>query len=170
MDDLVGSLLLTDLERAFTGQKDLADRAVAQLSDQDVFRALDEESNSVAVIMKHVGGNLRSRWTNFLTTDGEKPDRNRDGEFEISAASRIEITKLWDLGFLTLSMTLESLVPKDLSRTVHIRGEPLSALEALNRSLAHTAQHVGQIILLAKHWRGPQWQTLSIPRARRSSH
>lgn len=169
MDDLVGSLLLTDMKRAFTAQKDLADRAVAQLSDQDVFRALDDESNSIAVIMKHVGGNLRSRWTDFLTTDGEKPDRDRDGEFEVAAPSRIEITKLWDLGFLTLSMTLETLQPEDLKRTVHIRGEPLSAVQALNRSLAHTAQHVGQIILLAKHWRGAQWQTLSIARTRRDA-
>lgn len=167
MDERIGSLLLTDMRRAFAAQKDLADRAVAQLPDDHVFRTLDADANSIAVIMKHVGGNLRSRWTDFLSTDGEKPDRNRDAEFEIDKPSRAEIERIWEAGFATLYQTLESLRPADLLATVHIRGEPLTVVEALDRSLAHTAQHVGQVILLAKHWRAGEWQTLSIPRARK---
>lgn len=167
MDERIGSLLLTDMRRAFAAQKDLADRAVAQLPDDDVFRTLDAEANSIAVIMKHVGGNLRSRWTDFLTTDGEKPDRNRDGEFEIDKASRLDIEQVWEAGFAALYRALDSLQPADLLATVHIRGEPLSVVQALNRSLGHTAQHVGQVILLAKHWRAGAWQTLSIPRVRK---
>lgn len=164
MDERIATLLLADMPRAFASQKDLADRAVAQLSDDDLFRVLDDESNSVAVIMKHVGGNLRSRWTDFLTTDGEKPDRNRDGEFEVATPSRAEIERVWEQGFETLFATLQSLRPVDLAATVHIRGEALPVIQALSRSLAHTAQHAGQIILLAKHWRGADWQTISIPR------
>ena len=167
MDSTVGSLLLSDVLREFGNQRKLAERALDQLNDEDFFRALGEDENSIAVIVKHVGGNLRSRWTDFLTTDGEKPDRNRDGEFEPTETSRAAVMEIWSTGFGALEATLQTLGPADLNATVQIRGEPHSVIQALNRSLAHTAQHAGQIILLAKHWRGAEWQTITIPRARK---
>ena len=163
----IPALLLTDVLREFTNQRHLAERAMQQMDDEEFFRALGDEENSVAIIAKHVGGNLRSRWTDFLTTDGEKPGRDRDGEFETQAESRQTIMKVWEQGFGALENTLRSLTPSDLTATIKIRGEELSAVRALNRSLAHTAQHVGQIILLAKHLRGSEWRTLSIPRTRK---
>lgn len=168
MDEL-GTLLLTDALREFGNQRKFAERAMAQLDDTDFFRALGDEENSIAIIVKHVGGNLRSRWTDFLTADGEKPDRNRDGEFEPAEVEREAIMQIWQRGFAALEAALTSMKPADLLATVHIRGEPLSAIQALNRSLAHTSQHTGQIILLAKHWRGAEWQTISMPRARKQS-
>jgi hypothetical protein len=169
MDSRSGSLQLSDALREFNNQRKLAERALAQLADDEFFRSLGDDENSIAIIVKHVGGNLRSRWTDFLTTDGEKPDRNRDGEFEPDASSRDDVMQIWSNGFAALEATLQSLEPDDLLATVRIRGEPLTAVQALHRSLAHTAQHVGQIILLARHWRGPQWQTISMPRARKQS-
>jgi hypothetical protein len=157
--------LLADCRREFANQRDLAERAIAQLADAEFFRTLDPEANSVATIVKHIGGNLRSRWTDFLTTDGEKPDRNRDGEFVTNAETRAAITRLWESGWAALDASLQALEPPDLLASVRIRGQPMTVIQAINRSLAHTAQHVGQIILLAKHLRAAGWKTLSIPRA-----
>lgn len=168
MNEELGRLMLTDIVREYANQRGLAERAVAQLSDEEVFRALDGESNSVAVLMKHVGGNLRSRWTDFLTADGEKADRNRDGEFEAGGETRDVVMTIWNRGFATLEASLQSLQPADLQKSITIRGESLPVVQALHRNLAHTSQHCGQIILLAKHWRGADWKTLSIPRKRQS--
>jgi hypothetical protein len=165
--DGLPSLLLSDMLREFANQRQLAERAMQQIDDDHFFHALGAEENSIAIIAKHVGGNLRSRWTDFLTTDGEKPDRDRDGEFETQAESRQAIMDVWERGFEALENTLLALTPADLLATVKIRGEELSAVRALNRSLAHTAQHVGQIIMLAKHLRGAEWQTISMPRTRK---
>ena len=149
---------------AFEANKRLADRAVAQVPDEKLHVPLDEHTNSIAVIMKHVAGNLISRWTDFLTTDGEKPGRNRDGEFVDTFASRAELLEFWEQGWACLFGTLRSLRPEDLSKTVLIRGEPHSVPLALQRSLGHTCYHIGQIVQLARHHAGPHWTTLTIPR------
>jgi uncharacterized damage-inducible protein DinB len=148
----------------------LAERAVAQISDEALHQSLDAETNSIAVIMQHVAGNLRSRWTDFLTTDGEKVDRNRDEEFTDRGASRAELLARWDAGWQALIASLEALTPADITRTVLIRGEPHSVPLAVERSLAHTCYHVGQIVLLARHWAGANWQTLTIPRGGSTAH
>jgi hypothetical protein len=166
MSDQIGSLMLGDTRREFANQRTLADRAIAQLTSAELFQALDDETNSVAVIMKHIGGNLRSRWTDFLTTDGEKPDRNRDGEFVSTAETAESIASTWREGWATLDASLTALRAEVLLANVRIRGETVPVVQALNRSLAHTAQHVGQIILVARHLRGASWQTLSIPRGK----
>ena len=153
-----------DALEAFRNYKKLAERALKQVSDEEYFKALDAESNSLAVIVKHVGGNLRSRWTDFLTTDGEKADRNRDGEFVAETDTRETLDALWETGWNALFGTLESLRAADFGKTVKIRGEDFSVVKALNRSLAHTAYHVGQITFLAKHFRVKDWKTLSVPR------
>ena len=128
-------------------------------------------ANSIAILVKHVGGNLRSRFTDFLTTDGEKPTRNRDDEFEMPVqASRAEILGWWESGWSATLATLDALTEADLDRTIHIRGEAFLVVEALNRSITHTAYHVGQIVLMAKHLAGPHWATLSIPKGRSSEH
>ncbi len=137
---------------------------MAQISDEQFFQTIDEESNPVAAIVKHIGGNLRSRWTEFLTSDGEKPDRYRDTEFEPENDTRSNLDQLWETGWSTLFATLDSLRPDDLGKVVRIRGEDHTVVKALNRSLAHTASHVGQIVFLAKHLRAGEWETLSIPR------
>jgi len=155
---------LDEARRALRGHKRLADAAIAQLRDHQLFTQPDPESNSVAVLMKHLGGNLRSRCTDFLTTDGEKPGRHRDREFEVAGDSRAQLTQLWEDGWRTAFDTIASLRPSDLARTVTIRGEPLTALQAVHRIVAHAVYHVGQIIFLSKHLRGPEWQNLSIPR------
>ena len=161
-----GTAVLADLTEYFAKQKELADRALAQIDDASFFAALDRESNSIAVIVKHVAGNLRSRFTDFLTTDGEKPDRNRDAEFELGRVeARAELMAKWERGWGILFDTLRTLSSDDLARTVTVRGEGATVLQALLRALAHLAQHVGQIILLAKHFAGARWKTLSIPRA-----
>ena len=158
--DVLAEALLT-----FRRQKELAERALAQVSDDDFFRTIDAEANSIAVLVKHIGGNLRSRWSDFLTTDGEKPTRDRDGEFVVDvAAERAAIMSVWDGGWRTLSDTFAQLRPGDLAATVTIRGEAMTAVAAIHRGLAHISQHVGQIVLLAKHYRSAEWQTLSIPR------
>jgi hypothetical protein len=145
--------------------KALAEGGIGQLSDEEFFRTIDPESNSVAIVMRHVGGNLRSRFTDFLTTDGEKPDRHRDGEFEAPKdASRGEVTAAWDAGFQCFEAAVRQLTPADLMREITIRGEAHTVIQALHRALTHLAYHVGQIVLLAKHLRGPNWRTLSIPR------
>lgn len=143
----------------------LAEGAVAQVSDEDLFRLIDSESNTIAIVMRHIAGNLRSRFTDFLSLDGEKPDRNRDGEFEVPpGTTRETVLGDWNLGFSRLESALAELKPADLMRDVHIRGERMTAMEALHRALAHVSMHVGQIVMLAKHMRGSNWRTLSIPR------
>jgi len=144
-----------------------ADKALAQTTDESFFATLDPEANSIALIMKHVAGNMRSRWTDFLTTDGEKPDRHRDAEFETTATdSRASIMALWEDGWSRVFGAITPLSPTDLSKTVHVRGEAHSVLEAINRQMTHYAAHIGQMVLLAKHYAGPDWQTLSIPRGK----
>lgn len=144
-----------------------ADRAIAQIAESDLFAVLDPESNSIAITMKHLAGNMRSRWTDFLTTDGEKPDRQRDAEFILEEGDTQEaLLARWEAGWQCVFEALAPLTPEDLSRTVFIRGEPHSVLEAINRQLTHYAYHVGQIVLLAKHYAGESWQTLSMPRGK----
>jgi len=151
----------------FRGLKSLADRAVAQVSDVELFVTLDEESNSVAAIMKHISGNQRSRWTDFLTSDGEKPDRNRDTEFEVqSAETRDSVMRRWEQGWDCLFQALEPLRADDLRRTVTIRGQPYTVVQAIDRQLTHYGAHVGQIVFLAKHLRSREWKSLSIPRGK----
>jgi hypothetical protein len=163
----LGTIVLEDVALTFRRQRELSERALAQVSDDDFFRTIDAESNSVAVLVKHIGGNLLSRWTDFLTTDGEKPTRDRDGEFIVEgSADRAAIMELWDAGWAALFQTLAQLTVADLGATVVIRRESMSAMSALNRALAHISQHVGQIVLLAKHYRSSEWKTLSIPRGR----
>src|SRR6516165_9663275 len=149
---------------AFEANKRLADRAVEQVSDHKLHTALDVNTNSIAVIMKHVAGNLLSRWTDFLTTDGEKPWRNRDDEFVDTFRSREEILEYWERGWACLLKTLKSLKMDDLEKTVMIRGEPHSVPLALERSLGHTCYHVGQIVQVARIHVGDRWNTLTIPR------
>jgi hypothetical protein len=160
----LASEFLTDILSTFLAQKQTAEKAIAQLEPDDLFSAAGVEDNSMAVLMKHVGGNLRSRWTRPFDTDGEKADRNRDGEFIAEQDTADSIRTVWDQGWGILEQTLSALRPIDVKRTVRIRGEQIQLVSALHRSLAHTAQHVGQIVLLAKHQRGGDWQTLSIPR------
>jgi Protein of unknown function (DUF1572) len=159
------ALYIDEAFRSLRGHKRLADGAIAQLSDEQFFAAPDPESNSVAIIMKHLAGNMRSRFTDFLVSDGEKPGRNRDSEFVMdNDASREEALRAWEQGWQLVFETLNSLQPEDLERTVTIRGEPHSVLQAINRHVAHCAYHVGQIAFLAKRWKGPEWKTLSVPR------
>jgi hypothetical protein len=147
--------------------KDQADKAVAQVDDQQLFAALDAEANSIAVLMKHIAGNMRSRWTDFLTTDGEKPDRDRDREFvDEPDTTRAAILARWEDSWSLLFHSLSSLTGDDLGRTVSVRGEPHSVVQAINRQMTHYAAHVGQIVFLAKHHAGRNWQTLSIPKGK----
>lgn len=147
--------------------KSQAEKAIAQIDDGQLLEVLDPESNSIGIIMRHMAGNMRSRWTDFLTSDGEKPDRNRDEEFVMPATiTRAQLLACWEDGWTRTLDAISSLRPEDLSRTVAIRGEPHTVLEAINRQVAHHASHVGQIVLLAKHYAGPRWQTLSIPRGK----
>jgi hypothetical protein len=157
---------LEDSLVVFRNYKKLAERAMEQLTDQQLFIAIDEEANSIAIIVKHLAGNMRSRWTDFLTTDGEKPDRNRDSEFIDPPATRTALMEVWENGWSHVFRALEPLSDADLSRTVTIRGEPHSVMQAINRQIAHYAHHVGQIVLLAKHFAHDRWQSLSIPRNR----
>ena len=159
---------LDDSLQVFRQYKMLAERAMSQVSDEQLFAALDGEMNSIAIIVKHMVGNMRSRWTDFLTSDGEKPDRNRDSEFEDPAATRDALMRQWEAGWACVFGALEPLADDDLGRTVTIRGEPHSVMQAINRQVAHYAQHIGQIILLAKHFAAGQWQSLTIPKKRPS--
>jgi hypothetical protein len=166
-DDSFRAAHLTDIGRTFRNYKTLGERAMAQVSDGDLHALVDPEANSIAVIVKHLSGNFTSRFTDFLTTDGEKPDRDRDREFEMNGrASRAEILQWWESGWTAVLSAVETLTPDDLARTVHIRGEAFLAVEAINRSITHAAYHVGQIVLLAKHFSGPEWRSLSIPKGR----
>lgn len=155
---------LSETIGGFRSYKTLAERAIEQVSDEEFFKTIDAESNSLAAICKHVGGNLRSRWTNFLTTDGEKTDRNRDSEFVTGGDTRHSVMQLWESGFQILFDTLESLRAEDLGKTVQIRGEDYTVVKAINRAAMHTASHIGQIQFLAKHLRAADWKTLSIPK------
>ncbi len=158
---------LEDAVRQLKKLKAQADKALEQTTDEHLFATLDPEANSIAIIMKHMAGNMRSRWTDFLTTDGEKPDRERDTEFELAPAeTRERIFALWEDGWARTLGAVSSLTAADLSKTVHVRGEPHSVIEAINRQTTHYAAHVGQIVLLAKHCAGAAWQTLSIPRGK----
>jgi hypothetical protein len=150
----------------FRYYKRLAERAIEQVSDEQLFTAIDSEANSIAVIVKHMAGNMRSRWTDFLTTDGEKPNRDRDSEFVEPPATRKELMASWEAGWNCLFTAIEPLTGADLGSTVTIRGEAHSVMQAINRQLAHYPHHVGQIVLLAKHFAGENWQSLSVPRNR----
>jgi hypothetical protein len=156
---------LADLRARFLEYRQLAERALERLGDEDFFRSLDWESNSPALLVKHVAGNLRSRFTDFLTTDGDKPDRRRDLEFQREPDdTRESLMAAWQAAWARLGEALDSLGEDDLARQVTIRGEPYSVGNALHRSLAHTAYHVGQLVLLAKHYAAGSWSSLSIPR------
>ena len=158
---------LESARAGFRGIKRHADQALAQVGEKEFFAQLDTESNSIALIVKHLAGNLRSRWTDFLTTDGEKPWRERDREFVVEAGDTKEsLLRRWEEGWRCVFRAMEALQPEDLERTVMIRGEADTVLGATQRALLHAAGHVGQIVLLAKHLAGPQWWTLSIPRGK----
>lgn len=161
----IGAIYLDEAFRSLRGMKRQADAAMAQLSDEQFFAAPDAESNSVAIVVRHMAGNMRSRFTDLLTTDGEKPDRNRDQEFIMPAnATRSQILELWEKYWQLVLDTVKGLTAEDLTRAVTIRNEPCAVLQAVNRQVAHYSHHVGQIVFLAKHWKGADWKTLSIPR------
>ena len=163
----VAAALLQETLRNFSTYRKLAEGALAQVRDEDFFRSPDPESNSIAVIVKHLAGNMRSRFTDFLTTDGEKPERRRDQEFEMApSTSRADLMKAWEAGWKTVLDAVTSLGPSDVMRTVTIRGEPHTVLQAVSRQVAHYAHHIGQIVFLAKHWSGASWKSLSIPRGK----
>ncbi len=149
----------------FRQYKRLAERAMEQVTDEQLFAVLDEEANSIAVIVKHMAGNMRSRWTDFLTTDGEKPDRDRDSEFVDPPTTRKALLDAWEDGWARVFRALKPLSDADLARTVTIRGEAHSVMQAVNRQVAHYSHHVGQIVLLAKHFAHNRWQSLSVPRS-----
>jgi hypothetical protein len=149
------------------GHKRMGEGAMAQLGDHEFFLTLEPESNSVAILVKHLAGNMRSRFTDFLTTDGEKANRFRDREFEVTtAATRAEVMKWWEEGWACVLRAIEALKPEDVMHTVTIRGEPHTVLQAINRQIAHYAAHIGQIVFLAKHLRSSEWKTLTIPRGK----
>ena len=161
---------LTDAVALLRYYKRLGERAIEQAPDEALSAALDPESNSIAIIVKHLAGNMRSRWTDFLSSDGEKPDRNRDTEFEEPPRSREELLKMWEKGWGFVFAAVDSLTEADLARTVTIRSEPHSVMQAINRQLAHYAYHVGQIVHLAKHFSGDRWQTLTVPRGKSAEY
>lgn len=153
-----------DTLQSFRNYKKMAERAIEQVSDEEFFELIDAEANSIALIVKHIAGNLRSRWTDFLTTDGEKEFRNRDTEFELIGDTRESLMQFWETGWRTLFDAIEPLTADDFSRSVTIRGEPHTVIEAINRQLTHYVYHIGQIVLLAKHFRSADWKTLSVPK------
>lgn len=155
---------IADSLSLFRYYKKLGEGAIEQVSDEQLFAALDPEMNSIAIIAKHIAGNMRSRWTDFLTSDGEKPERNRDTEFEHPPSDRTELLELWNDGWGRVFAALEPLSDPDLERTVTIRGEPHSVMQAINRQVAHYSYHVGQIVFLAKHLTSNGWKSLSVPR------
>jgi len=158
---------LKDSIDLFRFYKKGAERAMAQCSDEALFTTIDSESNSIAIIVKHMAGNMRSRWMDFLTTDGEKADRNRDTEFEDPPKTRAELMELWERGWKYVFDALEPLTDADLTRTVTIRTEPHSVMQAINRQMAHYANHIGQIVFVAKHLTAKatgKWESLSVPR------
>jgi hypothetical protein len=163
----LASHYLDEARRQMRGHKRMGEGAMAQLGDEDFFVTLDPESNSAAILVKHLAGNMRSRFTDFLSSDGEKPDRFRDREFEVTGATtRAEVMKWWEEGWACVFVAIDSLKPEDVMRTVTIRGEPHTVLQAINRQVAHYAAHIGQIVFLAKHFRSSEWKTLTIPRGK----
>ncbi|HEX4785016.1 MAG TPA: DUF1572 family protein [Candidatus Sulfotelmatobacter sp.] len=167
MADDLAAQYLDEVRRQMRGYKRMGEGAMAQLRDDDFFLTLDPESNSVAILVKHLAGNMRSRFTDFLTSDGEKPDRFRDREFEVSGATtRADVRRWWEEGWACVVRAIDGLKPEDVRRTVTIRGESHTVLQALNRQIAHYAAHIGQIVFLAKHLRSSEWKTLSIPRGK----
>ena len=167
MNESLATHYLEDSIASLRAYKKLADRALDQLNEDEFFITLDEEANSIAVIMKHMAGNMFSRWTDFLTTDGEKPDRNRDLEFVIEPkTSKDDVLAYWEKGWQRVFDALEPLRAEDLGKKVLIRGEEHTVIQAINRQLMHYANHIGQIVFLAKHFRSAEWKSLSIPRNR----
>jgi hypothetical protein len=163
--DPIARHFLDEVRRQLRGHQRMAEGAIAQLKDEDLVVTLNPEANSVAILVKHIAGNMRSRFTDFLTSDGEKPDRHRDQEFELAGnLAREELMHSWEGGWACVFAALDSLKPDDLMRTVYIRQEPHTVVQALNRALAHYAYHIGQIVFLAKHLRSNEWKTLSVPR------
>lgn len=164
---MTGEHYLDDVRTQFRKMKELAEKALAQVSDEAFFAQLDPESNSIALIVKHVAGNARSRWTDFLAADGEKPDRGRDSEFIVEPGdTRASLLERWEAAWQALFDALAPLTAADLERTVLIRGEAHTVMQAINRQMAHYAYHLGQIVYLARHYAGSRWQTLSIPRGK----
>lgn len=158
---------LEEARRQLRGHKRMGEGAMSQLQDEQFFITLDPEANSVAILVKHLAGNMRSRFTDFLTTDGEKPDRFRDREFELTpATARADVMKWWEDGWACVFAAIDPLQPEDVMRMVTIRGEPHTVLQAINRQIAHYAAHIGQIVFLAKHLRSSEWKTLTIPRGK----
>ncbi len=158
---------LEEARRQLRGHKRMGEAAMTQLRDEDFFFTLDPEANSIAILVKHLAGNMRSRFTDFLRSDGEKPERFRDTEFEITpSTTRADVMKWWEEGWTIVFAATDALKADDVLRTVTIRGEPHTVLQAINRQIAHYAQHIGQIVLLAKHLRSSNWKTLSIPRGK----
>lgn len=161
------TVYLEEVRRQMRGHKRMGESAMIQMREGEFFLMLDPASNSVAHLVKHLAGNMRSRFTDFLTSDGEKPERFRDREFEIApSTTRAEVMGWWEEGWSCVFSAIDSLTPEDVMRQVTIRGEPHTVLQAINRQLAHYAQHVGQIVFLAKHLRSEEWKTLSIPRGK----
>ncbi len=167
----IGSAYLSDTLRTFRSYKKLAEEALAQTRDDEIFRLIDPEANSIAMIIKHMTGNMRSRWTDFLTTDGEKPNRNRDREFVIEpGTTRDDVMNWWEQGWACVFDAIAPLKPEDLLRTVYIAGKEHSAMQAITRQLTHYAGHVNQIVFLAKHFRGADWKSLSIPKGKSETY
>ena len=165
MNEQIIENYLKDAIESFRSYKRLAEKAMAQVSDEEFFRAIDAEANSIATIVKHIAGNLRSRWTDFLTSDGEKANRHRDAEFvAFDEESREKLMEFWENSWQTLFEAIEPLTVEDFAKKITIRGEPHTICEAINRQLTHYAYHIGQITFLAKHFRASDWQTLSVPR------
>ena len=161
---------LVDIRRTYRNYRKLAESAIAQLADDQLRAPLGSEDNSIAIIMQHVAGNLQSRFRDFLTSDGEKPDRNRDAEFDPRHETRDSLMTAWNSAWETVLNELDQLTPQRLEQTVHIRGEAFAVVEALNRSVTHTAYHVGQIVFLAKHLAEPAWTSLSIPKGQSANY
>jgi len=167
MNDQIGQHYLEDALHTFRDYKKLAERAFAQTSDEDFFRTIDPESNSIAVIVKHMAGNMLSRWTDFLTSDGEKPNRNRDMEFEmLPHTTKADMLAFWEKGWQCVFAAIEPLKADDLMKIIKIRSQDHTVLQAINRQISHYSNHVGQIVYLAKHFKSGDWQTLSVPRNR----
>jgi Protein of unknown function (DUF1572) len=164
-DQVLGAHFLESALKSFRDYKKLAEGAFAQVDDADLFRTIDEESNSIAVNMKHMAGNMLSRWTDFLTSDGEKPNRERDMEFVmLPSTTKAEMLAYWDKGWQCVFDAIEPLTADDLMRIVKIRGQDHTVVQAINRQIAHYSYHVGQIVYLAKHFKSSEWQTLSVPK------
>ena len=166
MSDEIVANYHKDAIQTFRNYKGLAERAIEQVSDEEFFAAIDPEANSIAVMVKHIAGNSMSRWRDFLTTDGEKSDRDRDSEFEITAETRQALMEFWERGWQTLFDNLDPLTVEDYSKTITIRSQPHTIVQAINRQLTHYAYHTGQIVLLAKHFKSADWKSLTVPRNR----